>query len=280
MYSPLVTSLMVSDEMERPDVIKVGNKYYLFSATRLSRGTKGRITQLANKIVGDNVAMIGFVSDHLTHGYVPLNSSGVVLTASVPSNWRTATYSYYAVPIEGKEDQLLITAYMTNRGEVAGKGNNATWAPSFLLQLNPDNTTTVLAKLTNQGVWVWNDNSENKNMMGTINRNAKNSAGLYEEWGKVVDWNAIDKHNLRTQKSANSNPDSSSSAVPEVATVSDDQIKGSIRKNAQLNATQNTQSKLPKAGTKNGVAAVILGAVSSMLGAIGLAGISKRERKD
>ena len=276
-YSPLVTSLMVSDEMERPDVVKVGNKYYLFSATRLSRGTKGRITQLANKTVGDNVAMIGFVSDHLTHGYVPLNGSGVVLTASVPSNWRTATYSYYAVPIEGKEDQLLITAYMTNRGEVAGKGNNSTWSPSFLLQLNPDNTTTVLAKLTNQGVWVWNDNSENDNMKGTIKRDSQNSAGLYEEWGKVVDWDVIDKHNLKTQKSANSNPDSSSSAVPEVATVSDDQSKSLVKKNTQLNATQ---SKLPKAGAKNDVAAVILGAVSSMLGAIGLAGASKRKRKN
>ena len=221
--------------------------------------------------------MIGFVSDHLTHGYVPLNGSGVILTASVPSNWRTATYSYYAVPIEGKEDQLLITAYMTNRGEVAGKGNNSTWSPSFLLQLNPDNTTTVLAKLTNQGVWVWNDNSENDNMKGTIKRDSQNSAGLYEEWGKVVDWDVIDKHNLKTQKSANSNPDSSSSAVPEVATVSDDQSKSLVKKNTQLNATQ---SKLPKAGAKNDVAAVILGAVSSMLGAIGLAGASKRKRKN
>jgi levansucrase len=43
----------------------------------------------------------------------------------------------------------LITSYITNRGEVAGKGMHATWAPSFLLQINPDNTTTVLAKMTN-----------------------------------------------------------------------------------------------------------------------------------
>lgn len=69
----------------------------------------------ANKAVGDNVAMIGYVSDNLTHGYVPLNESGVVLTASVPANWRTATYSYYAVPVEGRDDQLLITSYITNR---------------------------------------------------------------------------------------------------------------------------------------------------------------------
>ena len=63
----------------------------------------------------------------------------------------------------------------------------------------------------------------------------------------------------------------------EVATVSDDQSKSLVKKNTQLNATQ---SKLPKAGAKNDVAAVILGAVSSMLGAIGLAGASKRKRKN
>ena len=41
-----------------------------------------------------------------------------------------------------------------------------------------------------------------------------------------------------------------------------------------------TQSELPKAGSKDGIAAAILGAVSSMLGAIGLADISKRKRNN
>lgn len=105
----------------------------------------------ADKTVGDNVVMVGYVSDKLTGGYKPLNDSGVVLTASVPANWRTATYSYYAVPVEGHPDQVLITSYITNRGGVAGKGMDSTWAPSFLVQINPDNTTTVLARMTNQG---------------------------------------------------------------------------------------------------------------------------------
>lgn len=150
-YTPLVTAPMVSDEIERPDVVKLGDKYYLFAATRLNRGTNDDAWNAADKTVGDNVVMVGYVSDKLTGGYKPLNDSGVVLTASVPANWRTATYSYYAVPVEGHPDQVLITSYITNRGGVAGKGMDSTWAPSFLVQVNPDNTTTVLARMTNQG---------------------------------------------------------------------------------------------------------------------------------
>lgn len=184
-YSPLISAPMVSDEIERPDVVKLGNKYYLFAATRLNRGSNDDAWMATNKAVGDNVAMIGYVSDNLTHGYVPLNESGVVLTASVPANWRTATYSYYAVPVEGRDDQLLITSYITNRGEVAGKGMHATWAPSFLLQINPDNTTTVLAKMTNQGDWIWDDSSENPDMMGVLEKDVPNSAAPSWRMGKT-----------------------------------------------------------------------------------------------
>lgn len=41
-----------------------------------------------------------------------------------------------------------------------------------------------------------------------------------------------------------------------------------------------TQSELPKAGAKDGIVAAIVGAVSSMLGVIGLAGVSKRKRNN
>lgn len=86
---------MVSDEIERPNIVKLGNKYYLFAASRLNHGSNDDAWEMTNKVVGDNVIMLGYVSDSLTSGYKPLNNSGVVLTASVPSDWRTATYSYY-----------------------------------------------------------------------------------------------------------------------------------------------------------------------------------------
>ena len=47
-----------------------------------------------------------------------------------------------------------------------------------------------------------------------------------------------------------------------------------------LQLRKTTQSELPKAGAKDGIAATILGAISSMLGVIGLAGISKRKRNN
>lgn len=288
-YSPLVSAPMVSDEIERPDVVKLGNKYYLFAATRLNRGSNDDAWMATNKAVGDNVAMIGYVSDNLTHGYVPLNESGVVLTASVPANWRTATYSYYAVPVEGRDDQLLITSYITNRGEVAGKGMHATWAPSFLLQINPDNTTTVLAKMTNQGDWIWDDSSENADMMGVLEKDASNSAALPGEWGKPVDWDLIGGYNLKPHQPVTPIPNvpttpekPTTPTTPEVPTIPETpNTPENTTPEVPTNSTKRTsQTKLPKAGAKNSVTAVVLGAVSSILGAIGLTGISKRKRNN
>lgn len=285
-YSPLISAPMVSDEIERPDVVKLGNKYYLFAATRLNRGSNDDAWMATNKAVGDNVAMIGYVSDNLTHGYVPLNESGVVLTASVPANWRTATYSYYAVPVEGRDDQLLITSYITNRGEVAGKGMHATWAPSFLLQINPDNTTTVLAKMTNQGDWIWDDSSENADMMGVREKDAPNSAALPGEWGKPVDWDLIGGYNLKPHQPVTPIPNVPTTpekpTTPEVPTTPETpNTPENPTPEVPTNSTKKTsQTKLPKAGTKNSVTAVVLGAVSSILGAIGLTGISKRKRNN
>lgn len=288
-YTPLVSSPMVSDEIERPDVVRLGNKYYLFAATRLNRGSNDDAWMATNKAVGDNVAMIGYVSDNLTHGYVPLNESGVVLTASVPANWRTATYSYYAVPVEGRDDQLLITSYITNRGEVAGKGMHATWAPSFLIQINPDNTTTVLAKMTNQGDWIWDDSSENADMMGILEKDAPNSAALPGEWGKPVDWDLIGGYNLKPHQPVTP-PDTpdipdipTTPNTPNIPDTPHTPNTPDTPRTPEVPTTpvkKTTQSELPKAGAKDGIAAAILGAVSSMLGAIGLAGISKRKRNN
>lgn len=282
-YTPLVSSPMVSDEIERPDVVRLGNKYYLFAATRLNRGSNDDAWMATNKAVGDNVAMIGYVSDNLTHGYVPLNESGVVLTASVPANWRTATYSYYAVPVEGRDDQLLITSYITNRGEVAGKGMHATWAPSFLIQINPDNTTTVLAKMTNQGDWIWDDSSENADMMGILEKDAPNSAALPGEWGKPVDWDLIGGYNLKPHKPVTPPDTPTTPDTPDTPDTPTTPNTPDTPRTPEVPTTpvkKTTQSELPKAGAKDGIAAAILGAVSSMLGAIGLADISKRKRNN
>lgn len=285
-YTPLVTAAMVSDEIERPDVVKLGDKYYLFAATRLNRGSNDYAWMADNYAVGDNVAMVGYVSDELTGNYKPLNGSGVVLTASVPANWRTATYSYYAVPVKGYTDRVLVTAYMTNRSGVAGEGKNSTWAPSFLVQINPDGTTRVLAKATNQGDWIWDDTSENPDMLGNLDL-----AYLPGEKDKPVDWDLVgyylkdhkparlgepDRPTTPTDPETPNTPtdpdrptDPEEPFVPEEFIVTDD-------------PTPNTpevsrSSMLPQAGEKQSPVAMILAGMSAIMMSLGLAKTKKRK---
>lgn len=161
---PLVTSLMVSDEIERPNIIPMNGRYYLFATTRLNHGTADDLWKKADAEIGDNVAMLGWVSDHLTYGYKPLNGDAAVLVGSVPFNWRTSTYSYYAVPVNGKSNEVLVTSYMTNRGWVPGPGKRSTMAPAFLVKINGE-TTEVEQVATNQGDWVYDKKSRNKSMV-------------------------------------------------------------------------------------------------------------------
>lgn len=160
LFAPIVSSPMVSDELERPVTIKIGDKYYLFTDTRLNRGIDNKLNNEANQTIGDNVGMLGFVSDSLDGNYKPLNGSGVVLTATVPNHDRTSEYSWYAVPMFDEQgnttNYILITAYMSNRNEAAGEGLNATWAPSFVVRINADDTTEVLGDsvTAQQGIWV------------------------------------------------------------------------------------------------------------------------------
>ena len=279
LYSPLISAPMVSDEIERPNVVKLGNKYYLFAATRLNRGSNDDAWMNANYTVGDNVAMVGYVADSLTGPYKPLNDSGVVLTASVPANWRTATYSYYAVPVAGKDDQLLVTSYMTNRNGVAGKGMDSTWAPSFLLQINPDNTTTVLAKMTNQGDWIWDDSSENLDMIGNLD-----SAALPGERDKPVDWDLIGyglkPHDPATPK----NPETPTTpetpktpenpGTPQTPETPNTPEMPLTPENPKQPETQ-TNSRLPQTGNNANKAVIGLG-MGTLLSMFGLAGINKR----
>ena len=176
---PLVNSLMVSDEIERPNIIPMNGKYYLFATTRLNRGTGDDLWQQADAKVGDNVAMLGWVSDHLTYGYRPLNGDAAVLVASVPFNWRTSTYSYYAVPVKGNKKEVLVTSYMTNRGFASGPNKRSTMAPAFLVRIDGD-TTKVENIATAQGDWVYDKKSKRKSMI------AKNIRGAHLK-GEPID---------------------------------------------------------------------------------------------
>ncbi|WP_270451701.1 glycoside hydrolase family 68 protein [Lactobacillus crispatus] len=91
----------------------------------------------------------------MTYGYKPLNGDAAVLVASV----RTSTYSYYAVPIKGKSNEVLVTSYMTNRGFASGPNKRSTIAPAFLVRIDGD-TTKVENIATAQGDWIYDKKSK------------------------------------------------------------------------------------------------------------------------
>lgn len=250
LYTPLVTSHMVTDEVERPSVVKMGGKYYLFTASRINKSTDAEGTVAARKAVGDDVVMLGFVSDSLRGKYRPLNGSGVVLTASVPADWRTSTYSYYAVPVEGSSDTLLVTSYMTNRGGIAGAENKSTWAPSFLIKMNEDDTTEVLPKMTNQGDWIWDKSSESLVHVGD-----QNSAKLPNE-DFNVDYYAVSDYGLKphTYPTVDGSPGVSEARGVLTVTVKDGGDKKADKPETPVSPTEGNHSvddKTNKPGTSN-----------------------------
>lgn len=183
-FNPLVTANMSTEEIERPNLVHMNGKYYLFTASRLWRSSNTDATKRANQKVGDSVMMLGYVSNHLTYGYRPLNHSGIVLAASVPSNWRTATYSYYALPVQGKSgsNKLLVTSYMSNRFQTAGPGMSASPAPTMLIQLNNNDTTKVYQLAANQNVWHGTANDFSRRLISATRSGAyftRNSVSTY-----------------------------------------------------------------------------------------------------
>lgn len=199
LYKPLVKTVLSGDEIERPDLIKLNGKYYLFVDARVNHASDTDFAVQTNIAVGDNVTMLGFVSDKVDGDYIPLNGAGLVLGASVPSTWRTATYSYYVVkinPANLKSDKItvngvtydkdyfvnhvvLINSYMGNRGEIAGKGLNSTLGPSFLVLVDGDKTTVLANSVTDQGVWDWNENSPKPELAAASLKEAKRSTDSY-----------------------------------------------------------------------------------------------------
>ncbi|MFT8312372.1 MAG: glycoside hydrolase family 68 protein [Sporolactobacillus sp.] len=139
---PLVTSNLVTDEIERPNVVKINGKWYLFTIT------KG-YNQRVDGFPSDNTYMLGYVSDNLTGPYKPLNKTGLVLVGNEGYNSRTYTYAYYGMPVSSGSNNLLITSYMTNRN--ISSTQHSTFAPSFLLTVNGDQTQVQQQSILEQG---------------------------------------------------------------------------------------------------------------------------------
>ena len=74
---------------------------------------------------------------------------------------------------------------MSNRSEVAGVGNNSTMSPSFLIQVLPDGQTRVLAHMTEQGDWIWDETSQSDRMMGDEETSRLPGEDFIVDWSRI-----------------------------------------------------------------------------------------------
>lgn len=152
---PLIASNTVTDEIERANIFKMNNKWYLFTD---SRGSKMTIDGIGPK----DVYMLGYVSESLTGPFKPLNGTGLVLSMDLEYADPTFTYSHFAVP-QTEGSNVVITSYITNRGLFADR--HSTFAPSFLLNIDGSKTSVVPNSILAQGqltVDVKNDGKDKK----------------------------------------------------------------------------------------------------------------------
>ncbi|EHN58162.1 GW dipeptide domain-containing protein [Oenococcus kitaharae] len=142
--APMITATLASEELERPSIVFLNGKYYLFTSTRIGRSS------INNSDDANNVMMLGFVSDTINGQYRPLNGNGLVVSSSQPSNSRTFNYSYFAIKVPNS-NRVIITTYMTNRNFAAGANNYATFGPSFEIAINGDQTSIIPGSVMAQG---------------------------------------------------------------------------------------------------------------------------------
>ncbi|PFO09604.1 glycoside hydrolase 68 family protein [Bacillus sp. AFS076308] len=147
---PLIASNTVTDEIERANIFKMNNKWYLFTD---SRGSKMTIDGINDK----DVYMLGFVADSLNGPFKPLNETGLVLNMNLDPADLTFTYSHFAVP-QTEGNNVVITSYMTNRGFYTD--HQSTFAPSFLLNIQGTKTSVVPNSILEQGQLTVSDKNK------------------------------------------------------------------------------------------------------------------------
>ncbi|MTH55317.1 glycoside hydrolase family 68 protein [Bacillus mangrovi] len=154
---PLLTSNTVTDEIERPNIFKHDGKWYLFTDTR---GAKMTIDGVDN----EDIFMLGYVANSLSGKFKPLNETGLVLHHDLDPNDKTFNYAHYAVPQKSGDD-FVVTSYITNRGFF--EDQKSSFAPSFLLNIDGDETTVVKDSILEQGQL---EVSKNKQGYGYFNK--------------------------------------------------------------------------------------------------------------
>jgi len=123
---PLIDATDVNNELERPHVVTAGGLYYMFWSTQ----THVFAPHLRHAPTG----LYGMVSERLTHGWRPLNGTGLVF-ANPPAAPRQA-YSWLVLP------DLSVISFIDDwgrGGEAQGARRfGATFAPTLRLRLAGD----------------------------------------------------------------------------------------------------------------------------------------------
>ncbi|GAP02328.1 levansucrase [Fructobacillus pseudoficulneus] len=136
---PMVTGNATNDELERINLFKHNGRWYVFTSTW------GFHMATDNEKITKNSYLLGFSSDEGINGtYKPLNSNGLVIAGQGESvNPTSFTYSYLVVPNgNDKNDRFVVTSFE----------KNSTFAPSYLLKIDGDQTTMINNKVLGQGV--------------------------------------------------------------------------------------------------------------------------------
>lgn len=135
---PLLTTNLVTDEIERVSVMVQDGSYYLFCVTR------GRKMTLVNAATQYSVFMLGFRADSLFGPYTPLNESGVVIRQNHGSGGEGSrsqnVYSFMVMP----DMSVMCYANYCSNGH-GGLLRCRTTGPT--VQLHIDGMTTRLDQL-------------------------------------------------------------------------------------------------------------------------------------
>ncbi|WP_429663214.1 glycoside hydrolase family 68 protein [Bacillus gobiensis] len=138
---PLITSNTITDEIERANIFRKNDKWYLFTS---SRGSKMTIDGIGK----NDIYMLGYVSGSLTGKYKPLNNTGIVLHHDLDKNHVTFNYAHFVIP-QKSGDTFVVTHYMTKKGVF--KNRHSTFGPSFLLNIKGSKTSIVKDSILEQG---------------------------------------------------------------------------------------------------------------------------------
>lgn len=123
---PLIDATDVNNELERPHVVMAGGLYYMFWSTQSH--------VFAPSLRHAPTGLYGMVSERLSHGWRPLNGTGLVF-ANPPAAPRQA-YSWLVLP------DLSVISFIDDWGRAEDAGGarrfGATFAPTLRLRLAGD----------------------------------------------------------------------------------------------------------------------------------------------